>query len=100
MPGTKSALTGHHKTGENDNIIQCVAPALNGNPTTETCNQTKGKPSGSNGVGVYITRGRPMGSTETNGFSVGKSGGRPTGSTEANGFDSSKVGGRPIGKLN
>ena len=59
--------------------------------------KTKGKPSGSNGVGVYKTRGRLVGSTEANGFSIGKSGGRPTGSTEANGFDSSKVGGRPIG---
>ena len=44
--------------------LSCVVPEQSGKPTTETCNQTKGKPSGSKGVGVYRTRGRPMGSTE------------------------------------
>ena len=80
-----------------DDTLSCIVPEQSGKPTTETYDETKGKPSGSKGVGVYKTRGRPMGSTEANGFSVGKSGGRPIGSTECNGFDSSKAGGRPIG---
>ena len=86
------------KTTANDSLSS-VAPDLEqgGKPTKSSSDETKRKPSGSIGVGVCRTRGRPMGSTEVNGFGVGKSGGRPTGSTEANGFNASKAGGRPIG---
>ena len=49
-----------------DDTLSCVVPDQSGKPTTETCNQTKGKPSGSKGASVYKTRGRPMGSTEAN----------------------------------
>ena len=76
-----STNRGRRKTGENNNL-SCVVHALCGNPTTDTYNQTRRKPSGSNGVGVCKTCGKPMGSTEANGFSVGKSGGRLIGSTE------------------
>ena len=75
----------------------CVTSKQGEKHTKASSDETKGKPSGSNEVGVYRTRGRPMGSTEAKGCRVGKSGGRPTGSTEANGFDASKAGGRPIG---
>ena len=75
----------------------CVTSKQGEKTTKASSDETKGKPSGSNEVGVYRTRGRPMASTEAKGCRVGKSGGRPTGSTEANGFDASKADGRPIG---
>ena len=47
-----------------DNTLSCIVPEQSGKPTTETYNETKGKPSGSKGVGVSKTRGRLIGSTE------------------------------------
>ena len=52
---------GHPYKTAKDDTLSYVVPEQSIKPTTDTCNQIKGKPSHSKAVGVYKTRGKAHG---------------------------------------